>query len=266
MNRRTRKNKLQEELQKELQERSRKWMRVTLLSIVILVGVAITSLAYIKLTDENTLPLRVVKIDGDFYYLDTQQLKTLLSQQLNKNYLLVDIEGLYKQVKAVPWVDHVSIRRKWPDTLMLEIQEQQPLARWGKGGLVNQRGEWFAAAFNHAAESLPELDGPDGTAAMLSGEFIYINSILKQTGLQASRLSMTHRRSWKLDLGNGLSLQLGRMDMHARLQRFMKIYQQIVANQLEKIESVDMRYTNGFAVRWKPGSEIENNKGDHKDA
>lgn len=262
MNRRARKNKLQE----ELLERRRKWMRIALLSVLILAGTAVTSLAYIKLTDEQTLPLRVVRIEGDFHYLDTQKLKALLSLQLNKNFLALDIEGLHEQVKAVPWVDQVSVRRKWPDTLMLEIHEQQPLARWNKGGLVNQRGEWFAADFNTATSSLPELEGPDGTAATLSGEFIYINSVLKHLHLQASRLSMTHRRSWKLDLGNGLSLQLGRMNVHARLQRFMKIYQQIIANQLQKIESVDMRYTNGFAVRWKPDSELQDKEGVHKDA
>ncbi len=262
MNRRTRKNKLQE----ELLERQRKWKRIVLLCVFIVAGTAVTSLAYIKLIDEQTLPLRVVEIEGDFHYLDTQKLKDLLSLQLNKNFLAIDIEGLHEHVKAVPWVDQVSIRRKWPDTLMLEIHEQQPLARWSKGGLVNQRGEWFAADFNNAAASLPELEGPDGTAAILSGEFIYINSVLAQLGLQANRLSMTHRRAWKLDFSNGLSLQLGRMNVHARLQRFMKIYQQIIVNQLQKIESVDMRYTNGFAVRWKPGSELENNKGDHKDA
>jgi len=261
MNRRVSKNKLKQ----EMQERRKRILRVASLVVFIFAGVAVVGLAYLKLVDGQTLPVRVVKIDGDFQYLDTEALKDLLSQQLNKNFLSIDIEGLHQYVKAVPWVDQVSIRRKWPDTLMLEVNEQQPLARWSNGGLVNQRGEWFEAEFTDATGNLPELKGPDGTVAMLSSEYLYINNQLEDMGLKATRLSMTHRRSWKLDLDNGLSLQLGRMKVHDRLERFMKIYQQIVDKQLQKIESVDMRYTNGFAVRWKPDSEIDKSKGVHKD-
>lgn len=263
MARRSNKNRLQE----ELQEKRQKLKRRAMFALMLLAGVAAVSALYLKLIDKDTLPVRVVKIDGDFNYLDTQALKSLLSQQLNRNFLSIDIDGIQHHVKKVPWVDRVSIRRKWPDTLLLQISEQQPLAKWGKGGLVNQRGEWFAAGESSAIENLPELDGPDGTVTMLSDEYLDLNEKLKPLGLKTIRLSMSHRRSWKLDLGNGLTLHLGRMKVHERLQRFLKIYQQIIAGQLEKIESVDMRYTNGFAVRWKPGSDVQdnNNKGVKKD-
>ena len=263
MARRSNKNRLQEELQVKRQ----KLKRVAMLSLFLVVGIAVVSALYMKLVDEGTLPVRVVKIEGDFVYLDTQALKALLGQQLNRNFLSIDIDGIQRHVKGVAWVDTVSVKRKWPDTLLLKISEQQPLARWSKGGMVNQRGEWFSAKTSADIETLPELDGPEGTVTMLSDEYLDLNKKLKPLGLQATRLSMSHRRSWQLDLENGLTLHLGRMQVHERLQRFLRIYQKIIASQLEKIESVDMRYTNGFAVRWKPGSQHEdnNNKGAPKD-
>jgi cell division protein FtsQ len=261
MARRSRKNKLQE----ELRERRQKLGRLVLLFVVLLGGAAVTAAIYIKLTDEQTLPLRVVRIEGVFKHLDKEALKQVLARQLNRNFLAIDIDAIHADLKGVPWVDQVTVRRKWPDTLMLTVQEQMPLARWRKGGLVNQRGEWFAGDLSDAVK-LPELDGPQDTVAILSGEYLYLNQELKALGLQASTLTMTRRRAWKLGLENGLMLQLGRMQVHARLQRFMKIYQQIIDKQLEKIESVDMRYTNGFAVHWKPGNDIQNNNnGDRKD-
>jgi cell division protein FtsQ len=261
MARRSNKNRLQE----EMRERRRKIARVLIMFVVLLSGVAMTTAIYIKLTDEETLPLRVVKIEGVFQYLDKEALKGVLAQQLNRNFLAIDIDAIHQDVKGVPWVDQVTVRRKWPDTLMLKVQEHKPLARWSKGGLVNQRGEWFAGSLSDVVK-LPELDGPQDTVSILSSEYLYLNDALKSLGLQASTLTMTRRRAWRLGLDNGLTLQLGRMQVHTRLQRFMKIYQQIIEKQLEKIESVDMRYTNGFAVRWKPGNDIQNNnKGDHKD-
>ncbi len=261
MARRSNKNRLQQ----ELRERRRKLARVVMLFVILLSGAAVATAAYIKLTDEGTLPLRVVRIDGDFQYLDKEALKTVLATQLNKNFLAIDIDAIHEDVRAVQWVDQVTVRRKWPDTLMLTVQEHKPLARWSNGGLVNRRGEWFAGSLNDAV-SLPELDGPQGTASTLSSEYLYLSQELQALGLQAAHISMSGRRSWKLGLENGLTLQLGRKKVHARLQRFMKIYQQIIEKQLEKIESVDMRYTNGFAVRWKPGNEMQNkNKGDSQD-
>lgn len=255
MARRSNKNRLQE----ELQEKRQRLKRGVIISLVLLAGAAVVTVLSLKLVDKDTLPVRTIKIDGDFNYLDTRSLKSLLSLQLNRNFLSIDIDGIHRLVKDVPWVDRVSIKRKWPDTLLLQISEQKPLAKWKKGGLVNQRGEWFSAEESDAVKGLPELDGPDGTVIILSSEYLDLNKKLLPLGLQAVRLSMSHRRSWRLYLHNGLTLHLGRMKVHERLQRFLKIYQQIIASQLEKIESVDMRYTNGFAVQWKPDGDIENN-------
>ncbi len=262
MARRSNKNRLQD----ELRERRRKLARILLLFVLLLSGAAVAAAVYIKLTDADTLPLRVVRIEGAFQHLDKEALKTVLAGQLNRNFLRIDIDAIHADVKAVPWVDQVTIRRKWPDTMILKVQEQKPLARWSKGGLVNQRGELFAGHLNEPFD-LPELDGPKGTASILSGEYLYLNEALKVLGLRATTLTMSSRRAWSIKLDNGLSLQLGRKQVHARLQRFKKIYEQIVKKQLQKIESVDMRYTNGFAVRWKPGTDSHNNnnKGDRED-
>ena len=64
---------------------------------------------------------------------------------------------------------------------------------------------------------------------------------------------MNERRAWSLRLANGLQLGLGRNDIHLRLLRFVRVYAEVLKPRLEAIDSVDLRYTNGFAVRWHDG-------------
>jgi cell division protein FtsQ len=260
MTKRIRKNQLQKELQQKRQQR----LHVLLISGLIIFAIgAVTGLAH-YLTDESTLPVKVIKVGGELQYLDHQQLRALLSTRLNKNLLSLDIDEIHQQIQALPWVDDVTIQRKWPNTLLLTVREQQPIARWQSGGLVNIRGEWFEGEANESLQ-LPVLSGPEGTSDMLSSEYLYMKDQLYGMNLNTAQLSMSHRRSWKLELSNGLSLLLGRSQTHERLQQFMKIYQPTVAEQLQKIESVDMRYTNGFVIRWKLNSESTDTKGVQQD-
>lgn len=256
MSRRASKNRRKE----ALRQTRRKFVRMSI-SIVLFALVAVAAtLGYLKMTEVQYLPIRFVKVGGEFKYLKTDELKKILNQELNKSFFNVDIDAVHRAVKQVPWVDQVTVRRSWPDTLIVNIVEQVPLAKWNDGGYVNQRGEWFMAGHKKISEAWPTLEGPKGSEYLVSKEYLLVSNQLKKLGLRVKHLTVNHRRSWKLNLDNGLRLQLGRLQVKMRLQRFLNVYRQVIAEQLQKIESVDMRYTNGFAVQWKSEPNVLNNK------
>ena len=47
-----------------------------------------------------------------------------------------------------------------------------------------------------------------------------------------------------------LTLQLGKEDLDQRLLRFSAAFPDAFNDQVLKVKSVDLRYPNGFAVRW----------------
>lgn len=249
--RRNRKNQLQE----EIAARRQRWMHWVmgsglLLALLVMMGYGIS-----RLLDPNVLPLRSVLVEGNFRHLDPQNLQKVVGEQVQGNFFSVDITGVQRQVEKMPWVDRVMVRRKWPDTLVIRIEEQQALARWSSGGLVNVRGEWFAAKMDPSLDSLPVLGGPEGSVPALTERYRAFSEQLGGMELGISQLVMNDRRSWQMKLDNGLELVLGRAEVEARLQRFERMYQRVIVEQLARIEGVDMRYTNGFAVRWKPEQE-----------
>jgi cell division protein FtsQ len=86
------------------------------------------------------------------------------------------------------------------------------------------------------------------------GQYHLFRAALASTGLGIAELVLDERRSWRLTLDNNLRLRLGRRQVQARLGRFGRVYHSFIKPQLGRIESVDLRYTNGFSVAWKEPS------------
>ncbi len=63
------------------------------------------------------------------------------------------------------------------------------------------------------------------------------------------KVYLTERFAWRLELADGLSLQLGREDTLKRLQRFIELYPTMQQHQAGMAE-VDLRYDTGIAVRY----------------
>lgn len=215
------------------------------------------------LTNPSSLPLRSVQVEGSFRHLRSQELQQAVAAHAGGGFFTVDIEAIRGAVLQRPWVDSVSVRRIWPDILRIRVTEHRPLARWGNDGLVSVDGDWFRAPQDEFAHRLPELHGPDGFQRQLVRRYREIDRTLQGLGRHVSELSVNERRAWRLVLDNGVEVHLGRRELEPRLQRLVRVYPQVLARRAQEIAAVDLRYTNGFAVRWREsqGPETEPSAG-----
>jgi cell division protein FtsQ len=58
--------------------------------------------------------------------------------------LAFDLIAARARVESLPWVRRATVERMLPDTILLSIEERQPLAIWqhkGKFALIDQQGE-----------------------------------------------------------------------------------------------------------------------------
>lgn len=247
--------KKKNQLKEEIQQRRRSILRWVGGALVLALLVTSASFAVMKVLHPETLPIRSVRLEGNFKHQDPVRLRSVIGELAIGNFFSVDIAAIQKKLEQQAWVDVVSVRRKWPDTLVIQVVEQKPLAVWSTKGLVNVRGEWFAASHKGLKGKLPELKGPEGSAGMLARRYVEMSKMLEDLGVKLVLLDMNDRRSWKVHLDNGLLIKLGRADVTQRLKRFVRLYTAVIEKQKEKIEAVDMRYTNGFALSWKPQQE-----------
>ncbi|MEN8169474.1 MAG: cell division protein FtsQ/DivIB [Pseudomonadota bacterium] len=206
-----------------------------------------------SLLDPAQFPLRTVRIESPLKHVAQATIRDTVRPHVEGGFLGVDVDVVRDALEALPWVQSASVRRTWPDKLVVRVKEQQPLARWGDKALVNMRGELFKPKHDVSLERLPLLRGPRDTSHMVAEQYVAMQVMLKPLGLSITHLSLNERRALSMRLDNGLQLGLGRRDTDLRLLRFVRVFPQVLKPRLAAIKSIDLRYANGFAVRWHHG-------------
>ncbi len=211
------------------------------------------------LVDPAHTPLRKIEIAGELRHLDRSALQTDLEPLVEGGFFGTSVAAIQARVRTQAWVDQVSVRRLWPDRLRIEVTEHQAVALWGGSALLNERGEVFTPSAVPAqyGEALPRLEGPEGHAAQVLETYRHMTAMLRNLGLSIRALRQDERRSWQMTLSNGTQVQMGRLQPEQRLARFARAYPAILASAGHRIDAVDLRYSNGFAVRWSPDIQKE---------
>lgn len=199
------------------------------------------------LTRPGVLPIRSVRIEGEFAHVTRDELQQAIAQAARGGLFSVDVGAIRRAAQTLPWVHHVTVRRVWPDGLRVSVTEQHAAAIWNDRGLLNEEGEAFYPG--HASlPALPRIEGPDGSERLLLGHLRAMQKMLHPLKLDLLRLSLDERRALSVRLSNDLELILGREEVYARLNRFTRMYALLARR--GALQRVDLRYSNGLAARW----------------
>jgi cell division protein FtsQ len=190
------------------------------------------------------------------------QLEAVVREELSGTFFTMDLERARASLKSVPWVRNVALRRQWPHRLVVSIEEYEALARWNDGALVSPLGEVFTA---DAPDDLPQFEGPEARAAEVVTRYAAWSEALAPLSLTLQSVRLSPRGGWQVKAtgpAGSLTLELGRDEPDARLARFVAAHGRTVgalARAGTRVETVDLRYRNGFAARI-PGFREKNVK------
>ncbi|MCC6302414.1 MAG: cell division protein FtsQ/DivIB [Gammaproteobacteria bacterium] len=206
----------------------------------------------VTLMERTQFPFRMLRMEGSFAHVTSAELSAIVAPYAAAGFFETDVQAIKRALEELPWVERASVRRVWPDVLQVTVTEERAVARWQGGGLVNPAGQVFDPGALAAEErKLPLLEGPPRTSTQVMGAYARMNEQIAPQGIAITRLSMDARRSWRLTLDNGMHLILGRKDGERQLERFARFYPGTLAGRVADVEEVDLRYTNGFAVKWR---------------
>jgi cell division protein FtsQ len=237
-------------LQRDIAARRHRVLRAGRNLLMLAVVLMVTGWGLQRLYDPQTLPLKSVQIRGEFRQVSEAVLREAVQPDALKGFFTTDVEAVRERVRALPWVEEVAVRRIWPDRLSLTVIEQQAVARWNDDGLLNVHGEVFSPEVSSYPQHLPQLEGPAGSNLQVLEQYLGMRDMLAVMARKPVHVSLDERRAWRIELDNGLRIALGRDQSLHRLQRFTRVYAQLFQQRVEQIDYIDMRYTNGLAVRW----------------
>ncbi len=216
-----------------------------------------------KLVDPQSMKIQSVQVEGVFERVKPEAIKRVVASFSEQGFLGVDVGQVKLAIETLPWVKQAAVRRVWPDTLYISLQEQVVAARWGESALVNPEGGLFFPQNSANFTNYPELVGPGSDGVAVLAKYAKVREMLAAQGLLATHLAQDERRAWVVTLSNGVKLLLGRKESELRLARFIDLYPKVLQQWVRSIDEVDLRYANGFAVRWHAaaGKEREITRG-----
>lgn len=251
------------------------------LGALVLVGVVA-----IPQISQQGFPVERIEMAGDLDKVDRQQVEQVALQHLQDGLLGSDLSQLRQAIAAMDWVADVNSQRIWPSTVRLTIREQRPVALWKKTSrevtgetnserLLLDDGRLVTMPANgETFDVLPTVLGEGVEGQQVVAELAQLYSVLAGQVRASGQASYEWRlktiavaayggRSVLLETGeagtpqnNELLLKLPRQETYGVLQRFVQhadaIFTQRLASHIERAPAVvDLRYQNGFAVRWR---------------
>ena len=202
--------------------------------------------------------LSAITIRGDVVHNNAVTLRANVAPRLAGNFFTVNLAQTRAVFESVPWVRKAVVQRQFPDRLKVVLQEHQAVAYWGPEGdtrLVNSFGEVFEA--NQAeveSADLPQLNGPSGQTPLVLQAYRQLSLQFEKLDMPLERLELTGQGSWRARLDNGAVLELGHGsvdDLEGRTQRFIATLSQVSSRYGRDLESADLRYSNGYALKLK---------------
>jgi cell division protein FtsQ len=192
--------------------------------------------------------------------ISSDELLSRLSIKENMPIFGVDIAAAQKSLTDITWVKSVSISRRLPDKIVIDLQERKPVALWQyrkKLSVIDQEGVVLTSEGLNAWQQLPLVVGEDAPKHVME-----LLGLLNAEPAVASQLISATRvggRRWDLHLKNGISVKLPEQDSELALRTLAAEEEQ--KNILGRnIVSIDLRQPEKMVVTPVAGAQDTSEK------
>lgn len=233
--------------------KSSAWFNRLLILLAAAVVLVAATQAYITV---QSIPVQRISVTGELEHTQAAAVQEMVQSSLVGGFLRADLQLMRRQLEGLPWIFEATVRRKWPNALEIHVVEQLPIARWGEDGFLNHEGGIFHSARSSDGESLPLLEGPEGSARVLVAKYQRLVEILAPLNLSVSQLAIDERGQMQAVLADGMHLIVGSEDFLERMHRFVAVYRSELSARQGEIERVDLRYETGVAVAFSEASQV----------
>jgi cell division protein FtsQ len=172
------------------------------------------------------------------------------------------LEDTRARIETIPWVEHATVERRLPGTVVINLQERRPFAIWqnqGKFVLVDRTGQVVTnqdvAQFKH----LPLIVGQGAPGAAKD-----LLDALRERPALAEKIAASVRvgeRRWNLRMNNGTDVMLPEGHEVVALDRLIRLQQEQAV--LDRpLAAIDLRLPDRLVFRPRPeGSKPESRDG-----
>jgi cell division protein FtsQ len=163
--------------------------------------------------------------------------------------LFLDVEATRRKLEATPWIAQASVRKFYPGSLTIAIEERRAFALWQKDGklsIIAEDGTVLGPLGERRLTTLPLVVGPGAGAR--AREFVAILDRYPAIRDQLRASVLVAERRWNLKLKNGLDIRLPETEIERALDNLVALDREkkILSRDLT---AIDMRLPDRLTVR-----------------
>ncbi|MGI9324963.1 MAG: cell division protein FtsQ/DivIB [Pseudomonadales bacterium] len=200
---------------------------------------------------ELNRPVEQIRIEGQLTGEERRLIEQALTGHADARILTASLSKVVADVDALGWPQNVTVRRDWPDTLVLRINKQGVIARWKGDQYLTSNGRVINEA--DVTGELPSIEVESISPEVALSTLQQLDERARLHGLRIAQLRHSAAQGWWLHQDDGVRVNLGRGHSKAvlltRYQRFLRVRSQLSAEQRSGVEYADVRYANGVALK-----------------
>ena len=252
LNKQTRRKKLKAHQESSVETRTIGQSWILLFKIIIISVLCFLLWRGWDYAKPSNFPITQVKTVSSYEHVDQELLRNIIASYTGNGFFYLNVIGMKRELLKLPWVYAISIQRKWPDTIIVNIVEQHAVLQWGFRDLVNHKGEIFSPPTSTFPKELPIIFGPDELAFEIFTLYKKMQQCFEPLNLTIKQLFFNPQHYWEIVLSSNTVVYLKESDPLSQLKFLVNLYKRIAADHKDPPKSIDLRYTNdGFAVRWE---------------
>lgn len=196
-----------------------------------------------------------IELEAEFNRVSSEQIRVAVAAYSERSFFKIEVEEIRNNLAKIPWVQHVSVNKKWPGTLIIKVQEHAAVAVWNVHQLLNEKGEVFEVNRLDNLTVLPRIFGKDNHSESIWDKYLRYSKIVKYTGNRIQSTHVSERGGWTLRLSNGSLVYLGSKHIDSRLVRLADTWLKLIKLKEQLPQVIDLRYTNGYVVTWNDADQ-----------
>lgn len=169
----------------------------------------------------------------------------------------ISVDDAQKSLSEISWVKTVSVTRRLPDKIIINIAERKPAALWQyqkKMSVIDAEGRTLTNDGLDLYQDLPLIVGED--APEHAAELLNLLQAEPSVGAQVASAVRVGGRRWDLRLKNGMQVKLPEQDTELALSRLAQ-EEEREALFHKQISSIDLRVPDELVIEPLSGETTE---------
>ena len=172
------------------------------------------------------LGVRVVTVSGATH-MSERRILAIAGVDANKSLPFFDVAQARARLEADPLIKQASVRKLYPDRIVIDIVERTPYAVWQKDGDVRAiaaDGAPIAEVNDGRYADLPFVVGEGANARV--GEYVALLDALDELKPRVEAGVLIDRRRWNLRLKSGVDVKLPESDPQSAIAELLALQRQ----------------------------------------